>query len=135
MSVASSLRVFVVDDHNDTVVSTSLLLGIWGHEVRTALDGQTALVAAPLFRPHVMLIDLAMPELDGFRVARALRQLPEFAAVTLVAVSGYPDASHRRLATEAGFDEFLAKPYTIDELSAVLQRARSGRAQAVTTVS
>lgn len=133
MSVAS-LRIFVVDDHSDTVVSTSLLLGIWGHEVRSALNGPAALDDAPRFRPHVMLIDLAMPEFDGFRLARELRQLPEFAAVMLVAVSGYPDASHRGLATEAGFDEFLAKPYTIDELAAVLQRARAGRTQAPTTV-
>jgi DNA-binding response OmpR family regulator len=125
MSVAARLRVYVVDDHKDTVVSASLLLGIAGHEVRWALDGRTALEQAPLFQPDVMLIDLAMPDFDGLRLAKELRQMRELSGVALIAVSGYPDHSHRELAREAGFDDFLAKPYSMDELSAVLERART----------
>lgn len=125
MSVAAPLRVYVVDDHKDTVVSTSLLLGIAGHQVRWALDGRTALEQAPLFHPDVMLIDLAMPDFDGLRLARELRRVPELSSVTLIAVSGYPDVSHRELAVSAGFDDFLAKPYSLDELAAALERARS----------
>jgi CheY-like chemotaxis protein len=123
MTTTLPMRVLVVDDSDDAAVTLAFLLKRCGHEAVIANSAQSAFEQAPLFHPDVMFIDLSMPQIDGFSVARQLRQTAEFADTPLVAVSGHVDAEHRAEATAAGFTEFLAKPYPLEILQATLERA------------
>ena len=118
--LASPMRVFVVDDDEDTTQALSMLLKLHGYEVRCATCGTKAVEQAPDFKPDVMLLDLAMPKFDGLAVARQLRQMPDLLGMSLVAVTGYADTLHRRQALEAGFDECLTKPLPIKQLLELL---------------
>lgn len=122
--VASPTRVFIVDDHADTTESLKMLLGLHGYVVRTANSGLAAIEQAPAFKPDLMLVDLAMPQVDGCMVARQIRAMPDLLGLSLISVSGYSDALHRRQAIEAGFDECLTKPLPINELLSLLARVR-----------
>jgi CheY-like chemotaxis protein len=113
-------RVLVVDDCRDTTASTALLLRLWGCDVRVANDGPAALADAAAYPPDVVLLDLAMPCMDGCEVARRLRALPATAAVLLLSVSGYADPQHARLALAAGCDRHLSKPVDLEELRQLL---------------
>src|SRR5215510_5914150 len=104
------LRVLVVDDDADTVDSAATLLELGGHEVKTALRGADAIARAAYFQPEVIMLDVAMPEMDGYETARQIQDLVLPKAPVLVAVSGYGDLSARRRAAEAGFDLHLLKP-------------------------
>jgi CheY-like chemotaxis protein len=85
----SSLRILVVDDCPDVLMSLSALLRVWGHEVRTAEDGPACLAAAEEFAPHLILLDVGLPRMDGFEVARRLRAHPPQTPPHLVTLSGY----------------------------------------------
>lgn len=130
------MRIMVVDDSDDAAITMAFFLKRCGHEAVIAKSGEAALEQAPLFHPDVMFIDLSMPRIDGFSVARQLRATPEFADTPLVAVSGYVDEEHRSQATAAGFSEFLAKPYPLEVLQTTLERVavrvRSARRMADT---
>jgi CheY-like chemotaxis protein len=104
------LRVLVVDDHKDGADSLSMLVKVWGHAVRPAYDGATALEIAREYRPDVVFLDLAMPYMDGCQLARLLRRQACFTHTLLIAVTGFPDEAHRRLCEAAGFDQRLVKP-------------------------
>lgn|SRR5487761_1352938 len=125
MTAATPMCVFVVDDDRDTTEYMRLLLQHWGHEVHVANHGVAAIEQAPLVKPDLMLIDLAMPEVDGLTVARRVRLRPENAITSLVALTGYGDAQHREEAIEAGFDECHVKPLPADELLKLLTRVQS----------
>ena len=116
----TSLRVLVVDDEPDNVDCLAMLLGHLGHEVCTVYDGPEAVAAATAFQPQVILLDIQMPRMDGYQVARLLRQQPEFQQVLLVAVTGYARESDRQEALGAGFDHHLAKPFSFEALQALL---------------
>lgn len=124
MDAASSLRVCLVEDDADTLESSSKLLRVLGHQTLAASSGLMALAEAPAWKPDVMLIDLAMPSIDGCELARQLRSHAELGAVPLVAVSGYVDSKHRKQAEDAGFDDFLGKPYTLVDLQSLLARVQ-----------
>ncbi|MGH7138910.1 MAG: response regulator [Pirellulales bacterium] len=121
---STGLRVLVVDDHADTLTSTRLLLACGGHDVHEASCGEIAIKKASTVEPQLMLVDLAMPGIDGYTVARRLREQPEFATTPLVAVSGYGDAERLRQSLEAGFDDHLVKPVTPRRLLDLLNRVR-----------
>ncbi|HEV7223279.1 MAG TPA: response regulator [Pirellulales bacterium] len=125
MAMLAPLRVFVVDDDQDTTESMRLLLKHWGHEVHVANDGFFAVEQAPHVKPDLMLVDLAMPKFDGLAVARRLRSEPALAEMPLVALTGYADLPHRQQALEAGFDECLVKPLPADDLLGLLDRVRT----------
>ncbi|HQU44841.1 MAG TPA: response regulator [Pirellulales bacterium] len=125
MVAVAPMRVFVVDDDRDTTECMRLLIQHWGHDVHVANQGSTAIEQAPQLRPDVMLVDLGMPQVDGLTVARGVRQLPDLATTSLVALTGYADEGHRQQAIEAGFDEFLVKPLRVDALQALLERVRA----------
>jgi CheY-like chemotaxis protein len=114
------LRVLVVDDHADSAESLALYLSLEGHEVRTAADGLSALRAARDLRPDAVVLDIALPDLDGYEVARALRRDPDLAGVTLVALTGHASPEDARRSREAGFDFHLAKPAHPREVEAIL---------------
>jgi two-component system OmpR family response regulator len=114
------LRVLVVEDHADTADSLALLLTLFGHEVRVARDGPTALEMARAFPPDVVLLDIGLPGIDGWQVAERLRQQSGQKRPLLIAVTGYgQDADHRR-SQEAGIDLHLLKPVDPDQLRRLL---------------
>jgi PAS domain S-box-containing protein len=114
------LKVLVVDDNDDFVQMVTLAIEGMGHEVRKALDGQTAISAALSYRPDVVLLDLGLPIVSGFDVARELRRHREMANVRLVAMTGWGQETDRRHTLEAGFDYHLTKPTEPDELERLL---------------
>lgn len=105
-----SLRVLVVDDNVDTVTTLAMLVQESGHDVRTAFDGTAVLEAALDYRPNVVLLDIGLPGLNGFEVAKQLRQQPTLKKVVLVAMTGYGQESDRKRSKDAGFDHHLVKP-------------------------
>ncbi len=117
------LRVFVVEDNDDAREALRLLLELWGHRVEEAADGPRGVEAALAGTFDVALIDIGLPGLDGYRVARRLRDAPKGRALFLVALTGYGQPSDRRRALEAGFDAHLVKPVEAEQLADVLARA------------
>ncbi len=115
-----SLRILVVDDNVDTAGSLAMLLEESGHEVRTAHDGLTALEAALNYRPNVVLLDLGLPGLNGFEVAKRLRQQPVFQNVVLVAMTGYGQEADRKRSLDAGFNHHLVKPADFGKVQDIL---------------
>jgi CheY-like chemotaxis protein len=108
------LRVLVVDDNADAAESLAILLNLWGHAARVACSGVEALSLAPNFRPQVVVVDISMPGMDGYEVARRLRA--DHSGIVLVALSGLTSAEHQRQCEEAGFVLCLLKPADLDHL-------------------
>lgn len=104
------LKVLVADDNHDAADTLALLVGLWGHDARRVYDGAEALELAQDYRPDVLLLDIAMPRIDGCRLASLLRQQDYFKNALLIAVTGYADEAHHRMCFEAGFDHFVVKP-------------------------
>jgi CheY-like chemotaxis protein len=123
--VLTRQRVLVVDDNHDAATSMSLLLKILGAEVEVANSGPAALLAVESYRPAVVLLDLGMPEMDGYEVARRIRERPEFDDVTLIALTGWGQDEDRRRAQEAGFNHHLVKPADISSLQELLASPQS----------
>jgi len=115
-----SLRVLVVDDNVDVAQSLTMLLEASGHHFRTAHDGPTALATALDYRPDVVLLDIGLPGMDGYEVAKKMRQQPDLKHVVLVAVSGYGHESDHRRSQEEGFDHHLVKPTDFGKLQQIL---------------
>jgi CheY-like chemotaxis protein len=113
-------RVLVVDDNVDSAESMAVLLRLYGHEVRLAHDGEAALKEARAFKPDVMFLDLSLPKMDGYEVARRLRLEPAMSGMTLVAMTGYGHEEERRRTREAGFHLHLVKPVDLDMLKDLL---------------
>jgi CheY-like chemotaxis protein len=116
------LRVLVVDDNADTAEALALLLRLRGHADVVAFDGTQALAEAAAHRPDVAFLDIGLPDLDGYELARRLRADPPQAGARLVALTGYTHDEDRQRAFEAGFDEMLIKPVGPEELTAALGR-------------
>src|SRR4029079_15996451 len=114
------LRVLVVDDNKDTVLSFLLLLEESGHDVQTADDGPTAVQTAIDFRPDMLLLDIGLPGLNGYQVAKRIRKEPGLKNVILVALTGYGQETDRQAALQAGFDHHLVKPARPGQLQQIL---------------
>ncbi|HVF59787.1 MAG TPA: ATP-binding protein [Thermoanaerobaculia bacterium] len=104
------LRILVVDDNRDAAATLALLLELTGHDVRTAHDGVEALAAASEFRPDVVLLDIGLPKLNGYEVARRIRSQPRGQGVVLIAITGWGQEEDKRQSQEAGFDQHIVKP-------------------------
>jgi PAS domain S-box-containing protein len=115
------LRILVADDSQDGADSLAFLLKAAGHEVFTAYDGRAAIQLAEQQRPDVVLLDIGMPEVSGYDVARAIRREAWGRAMRLIALTGWGQAEHRRRSIEVGFDDHLVKPVELDLLENVLQ--------------
>ncbi len=106
----SKLRILVVDDNRDAAESLAMLLKIMGNNVRTASDGEKGVQAAGEFRPHVVLLDIGLPRLNGFEACRLIRQQAGSQHTVLIAVTGWGAEEDRRQSREAGFDYHMVKP-------------------------
>jgi CheY-like chemotaxis protein len=110
-------RILVADDNQDALESLATLLEINGHEVHTASDGMIAVEVASRCHPEIALLDIGMPRMDGYEVARRIRAEPWGKNTVLVALTGWGQEEDRRRTREAGFDSHLVKPLDLDVLS------------------
>jgi two-component system CheB/CheR fusion protein len=119
-------RILVVDDSVDSADSMATLLKLDGHEVRVAYDGASALESALAFRPQVVLLDIGLPGLDGYEVARRLRRLNETKGVFLIALTGYGKTEDRIKALTSGFNYHITKPVDPEELDMIIKKLTPG---------
>jgi CheY-like chemotaxis protein len=114
------LRVLVVDDNVDTAQTLAMLLEQSGHDVRTGHDGPAALEAALDYRPNVVLLDIGLPGLDGYEVAKRIRKQPVLQNVVLVAMTGYGQEADRQTSLDMGFNHHLVKPVNFKNVQQIL---------------
>lgn len=117
------MRVLIVDDNHDIADLCSMILEKSGHEVRTAYSGKEALDMAAEFTPNIMMLDIGMPDINGYDVAREIRACEWGKKVLLLAISGWSQEEDKRRAIEAGFDHHITKPFdlsVLDELKLIL---------------
>jgi len=126
---AAPLQILAVDDNRDANESLRMLLHLMGHEICVAHDGATALQAAQASKPNLVLLDIGMPDMDGYEVARRLRARPDFADVPIVAMTGYGQERDRTRSTEAGINAHLVKPVEIAALEALFDEVVQLRAR------
>jgi CheY-like chemotaxis protein len=117
-------RVLVVDDNADSAAMLEEYLRELGHEPAIAHDAVAALGMLTTFRPEVAVLDIGLPVMDGYELARRLREELGADKLRLIAMSGYGDEPDRARANEAGFDHHLAKPVALDALTELLDRVR-----------
>ena len=115
-------RILIAEDNRDAADMLAMLLNLAGHEVRVAHGGRAAVAIAQTFRPEIAILDIGMPDLNGYEVARELRRQSWGAGIYLVAVSGWGGESDRQRAMQAGFDRHLTKPVDPGSLEAVLAK-------------
>ncbi len=116
-----SLRVLVIEDDPDAAECMARLVALWGHEVRQAHSAQAALEIAFAYRPDFVLLDIAMPVMDGYALASQLRGDSRLRGTFIVAITGYGDDEHRRRSYESGINLFLVKPVDPAVLEKLLQ--------------
>jgi CheY-like chemotaxis protein len=124
-AVYGPTRILVVDDSRDSADSLRALLELLGAQVRVAYDGSAALDVVCAYRPEAVLLDIGMPGMDGYEVARRIRDRPESQHVTLIALTGWGQQKDRRDSEAAGFDHHLIKPVDIDALQGLLKALHS----------
>lgn len=123
----ASLAILVVDDNNDAADLLAMTLGAWGHTVRVAYDGPSALRATTDFAPVVALLDIGLPIMDGYELAQRLKQDPNLRHTRLVAVTGYGQETDRQRSRDAGFEVHLVKPIDMTALHTMVTNwAREG---------
>jgi CheY-like chemotaxis protein len=117
---ARARRILVVDDNEDGATMLATLLSLDGHDVRTALSGSQAVETATATRPDLVLLDIGLPEMDGYEVARCIRTALGERTPTLVAITGYGRENDRERTRSAGFAAHLVKPVSFEELRRVI---------------
>jgi two-component system CheB/CheR fusion protein len=123
------LRVLAVDDDEDTCESIALLVRLSGHDARTARDGATALAVAAGYEPDVVLLDVAMPGMDGWTLAKRLRANPGTRHAYIVGVSGFARDEDQRRSLDAGCDDHWAKPFDGAQLGRLLESLQAGQSR------
>ena len=121
-STATQRRILLIEDDDDARDSMAELLRLDGHDVTVASNGSDGVASASSSSPEFVLVDIGLPDIDGYEVARRLRSNPATSRLRLVAVTGYGTQEDRRSALAAGFDEHLAKPVALDLLKAILSK-------------
>lgn len=121
---ASALCIFVIDDDQDTVDSFAMLLRQLGHTVHTACRGTEAMEQIEELHPDLVFLDLALPGMDGFEVAKRIRREPRLTETRIIALTGLSEAKHRQRAQYAGFDGYLVKPATLEQIKASIDAVR-----------
>jgi CheY-like chemotaxis protein len=118
-------RILVVDDNRDSADSLAMLLQLIGHQVHIAHDGPEAVEKAATFQPHVILLDIGLPRLNGYEAARRIREQQRQKGLTLVALTGWGQDEDRRRSVEAGFDAHMTKPVDFAALTKLLAESRA----------
>ena len=124
-AAASATRILVVDDNLDALELLTEALRLKGHDIHGAADAASALALATSVNPQVALLDIGLPAIDGYELARRLRALPGLEHIKLAAVTGYGQPTDRERARAAGFDEHLVKPISLDDIEQVVDRLLS----------
>jgi two-component system, chemotaxis family, CheB/CheR fusion protein len=119
-STAVSRRILIVDDNRDAADSLALLLQLDGHDVQVAYEGEAALQACAARAPDIALLDIGMPKIDGYELARRMRAQSWGGRIQLVAVTGWGQQADRLHALDAGFDAHLTKPVSAQALASIL---------------
>lgn len=119
-----ALCILVVDDDVDSLQLFSLLLNRAGHTVHVSQSALKAIELIEAIHPDIVFLDLAIPDVDGFEVAKQVRRHPKFTETTIVAVTGYDGPASRQRARDAGFNRYLVKPVPIAEIEAVVETVR-----------
>jgi CheY-like chemotaxis protein len=122
------LRILVVDDNRDAAILMGRLLGILGNDVRVVHDGFAALEAAEQFRPEAVLLDIGLPQMDGYETARLMREMPICKDITIIAVTGWGQEEDREKSRLAGFNHHVVKPADSSTLTALLATVRPNAA-------
>ncbi len=125
--VLQRLRVLIVEDNRDGAEMLSALLTMFGHVSCVEQDAEGGLRALDEFRPDVALLDIGLPNIDGYELARRIRSTPGFEHLPLIAISGWGMEEDRRRAREAGFDHHLTKPASPEDLERLLSRIAAER--------
>jgi CheY-like chemotaxis protein len=112
-------RILIVDDNQDLATSLARLLRLLGHEVEVVFDGRKGIEAARTYRPRVVLLDIGLPNLDGYQVARTLRQ-EGFNDTMIIAISGYGQEEDRQRSREAGIDHHVTKPVDVKTIAELI---------------
>lgn len=115
-------RVLIIDDNEDAASVLSMIINAYGHQSEVANSGRAGLQIAQAFHPDIVFLDIGMPEMSGYEVAVALRQLPTLQNVYIAAVTGWNDAGTRARVISAGFDLHLTKPAAVESILDVLVR-------------
>ena len=116
----SARKVLVVDDNVDAAMSLAQLLELDGHQSQAVYGALEALECVPQFRPDIVLLDIGLPEMNGYEVAQRLRQMTDLAPMKLIALTGYGQSDDKARALAAGFDAHLAKPVDLGALERML---------------
>jgi DNA-binding response OmpR family regulator len=114
-------RILVVDDHTPSAEMLAEILTLEGYQVRMAHSGSAAIETARNFSPLVAILDIGLPDQDGFEVARQIKSEENLQSIRLIGVSGYGQSQYPRRAREAGFERYLVKPVDLDELLALVR--------------
>jgi CheY-like chemotaxis protein len=123
------LRILIVDDNHDAADLLQQLLEMMGHAVKIAHDGREAVRMAGEFRPDLGLFDIGMPGMNGYELARAIREIPELRKTVLVAVTGWGAKEDRERSREAGFDHHLTKPIDFEMLNELITKVGPSHGQ------
>lgn len=124
---AEALQILVVDDNHDAADTLAMLVKTVGHRVQVAYDGPSALLAAQVQKPDVVLLDIGLPKVDGYHVACRLREQAETKDATIIAVTGYGTEGDKALAMAAGFDFHVLKPASASELFRLFRKPRPSK--------
>ena len=120
----SPLKVLVVDDNRDAAILMGRLLKTLGNDVQVVHDGFAALKAAEEFRPEAVLLDIGLPEMDGYETARLMREIPSCKDITIIAVTGWGQEEDREKGRRAGFNHHVVKPADSSTLMHLLSEVR-----------
>jgi CheY-like chemotaxis protein len=129
MDQTTTQRILVVDDNSEAADISAELLELHGYRTAVAYNGLTGLEAVRTFEPHAVLLDLGMPGMDGYQVAAALRAVPDFDQVALIAFTAWGDIVTRQRVIDTGFDAHVIKPANLERILTAVREALTARAQ------
>jgi len=114
------LRILIVDDSEASAQTLGWMVEIFGYDIKLAHNGQDALALAKSFKPHVVLLDIGLPGMNGYEVCQRLRNDPEIKNLVIIAQTGWGEDQHKTMSQEAGFDYYMVKPIEMEKLRQLL---------------
>jgi CheY-like chemotaxis protein len=119
-------RILVADDNTDAASTLGAMLELMGHEVMTASDGADAVEKAIAFQPEIIFLDVGMPRMNGYDACEAIRKSPGGDRMTIIALTGWGQESHKKRSREAGFDRHFVKPVALEDLQGIFENPPHG---------